>query len=51
MGNVIVRSAHFTSTFYYAKTALGVRPSLYLKSNIALTGNGTNDENIYKIVS
>ena len=28
-----------------------VRPSLYLKSNITLTGNGTNDENIYRIVS
>ena len=28
-----------------------VRPALYLKSNIILTGNGTNDENIYKIVS
>ena len=28
-----------------------VRPVLYLKSNITLTGNGTNDENIYKIVS
>ena len=28
-----------------------VRPALYLKSNITLTGNGTNDENIYKIVS
>ena len=27
-----------------------VRPALYLKSNITLTGNGTNDENIYKIV-
>ena len=26
-----------------------VRPVLYLKSNITLTGNGTNDENIYKI--
>ena len=28
-----------------------VLPTLYLKSNITLTGNGTNDENIYKIVS
>ena len=28
-----------------------VRPALYLKSNITLTGNGTNDENIYRIVS
>ncbi|MBR2708564.1 MAG: hypothetical protein IKE90_03945 [Bacilli bacterium] len=28
-----------------------VRPVLYLKSNIKLTGNGTNDENIYRIVS
>ena len=28
-----------------------VRPVLYLKSNITLTGNGTNDENIYRIVS
>lgn len=26
-----------------------VRPSLFLKSNITLTGNGTNDENIYII--
>ena len=28
-----------------------VLPALYLKSNITLTGNGTNDENIYRIVS
>ena len=28
-----------------------VRPSLYLKSNITLAGNGTNDENIFSIVS
>ena len=28
-----------------------VRPVLYLKSNIKLTGDGTNDENIYRIVS
>ena len=28
-----------------------VRSALYLKSNITLTGNGTNDENIYRIVS
>ena len=26
-----------------------VRPVLYLKSNITLSGNGTNDENIYRI--
>ena len=26
-----------------------VRPVLYLKSNITLTGDGTNDENIYRI--
>ena len=34
-----------TNNFNYS-----VRPALYLKSNITLTGNGTNDENIYKIV-
>ena len=34
-----------------ASSTQGVRPVLYLKSNITLTGNGTNDENIYKIVS
>ena len=28
-----------------------VRPVLYLTPNITLTGNGTNDENIYRIVS
>ena len=32
-------------------TGSTVRPSLYLKSNIKLTGNGTKGENIYKIVS
>ena len=26
-----------------------VLPALYLKSNITLTGSGTNDENIYRI--
>ena len=31
-------------------TNTSVRPALYLKSNITLTGSGTNDENIYKIV-
>ena len=34
-----------------ARVTNGIRPVLYLKSNITLTGNGTNDENIYKIVS
>ena len=28
-----------------------VRPVLYLSPSVTLTGNGTNDENIYKIVS
>ena len=31
------------------KTEDYVRPVLYLKSNITLTGSGTNDENIYRI--
>jgi hypothetical protein len=36
----------------YANVQSGsVHPVLYLKSNITLQGNGTNDENIYKIVS
>ena len=36
----------------FAHDTLGsVRPALYLKSNITLTGNGTNDENIYRLVS
>ena len=40
--------------FLYSQTSNPdslVFPVLYLKSNITLTGNGTNDENIYKIVS
>lgn len=30
---------------------VGARPVVYLKSDIQLTGNGTDDENIYRIVS
>ncbi|MBR2708274.1 MAG: hypothetical protein IKE90_02425 [Bacilli bacterium] len=38
--------------FTYASYKDGsVRPALNLKSNITLTGSGTNDENIYRIVS
>ena len=40
----------FTNSSFYSDDC-SVRPVLYLKSNITLTGNGTNDENIYKIVS
>jgi len=36
---------------YSANGAYGVRPVVYLKSNIVLSGNGTNDANIYTIVS
>ncbi|MBR2708307.1 MAG: hypothetical protein IKE90_02595 [Bacilli bacterium] len=32
-------------------TTYRIRPVLYLTPNITLTGNGTNDENIYRIVS
>ncbi len=45
----------FSGGVFSSKSAFyqdgSVRPVLYLKSNIKLTGNGTNDENIYRIVS
>ena len=41
----------YVSSPYAINQYGSVRPVLYLKSNITLAGNGTNDENIYRIVS
>ena len=48
-----VRAISYDNSSYgqYVNKYLGVRPVFYLSSNVTLTGNGTNDENIYRIAS
>ena len=50
-GSEFNANSGYVNNFYASNQGGSVRPVLYLKSNITLTGNGTNDENIYRIVS
>ena len=49
--HLVFQKAYGAISGKYANRYSSVLPVLYLKSNITLTGNGTNDENIYRIVS
>ena len=50
-GIIISHNSGYIYYTYASSIGISVKPVLYLKSNITLTGNGTNDENIYRIVS